>query len=151
MTEPRVTVGIRVGTVAAAATIGAVIGLGLRHGLSLRPFTSTGAAVFDRIGIPVMRQTAATVAGILLVGTAIIVLGVCFTIVAAPLRGLRLLLAALMFAAIGWGASLYVVRSILVLSDATVLGMAQRVFVFALLALSLVVGMRLARPNVRVE
>jgi hypothetical protein len=56
-----------------------------------------------------------------------------------------------MFAAIGWAASLYVVHSILVLSDSTVLGTAQRVFVCALLALSLVVGMRLARPNVRVE
>jgi len=151
MTEPRVTAGIRVGTVAAAATIGAVMGLGLRHGLSLRPFASTGAAVFDRIGIPVMRQSAAAAAGILLVGGAIIVLGVCFTIVAAPLRGLRLLFAALMFAAIGWGASLFVVRSILVPSDTTVLGTAQRVFIFALLALSLVVGMRLARPNVRIE
>lgn len=151
MTEPRLTTGIRVGLVAAAATIGAVIGLGLRHGLSLRPFTSAGIALFDRLGIPVMRSYAPTVAGFALVGAAIIVLGVCFTIVAAPLRGLRLLLVALMFAAIGWGASLYVVHSILVLSDNTVLGTAQRVFIFSLLALALVAGMRLARPNVRVE
>ena len=137
--------------VAAAATIGAVIGLGLRHGLALRPFMSAGAALFDRLGIPVMQSSIATVAGVALVSAAIIVLGVCFTFVAAPLRGLRLVLVALMFAAVGWGASLYVVRSILVLSDSTVLGAAQRMFIFALLALALVAGMRLARPNVRVE
>src|SRR5690349_5661709 len=151
MTEPRVATGIRVGAVAAAATIGAVIGLGLRHGLSFRPFTSAGMALFDRLGLPVMRTYAPTFAGLALVTAAVIVLGVCFTFVAAPLRGLRLLLVALMFAAIGWAASLYVVHSILVLSDSTVLGMAQRVFIFVLLALALVAGMRLARPNVRVE
>jgi hypothetical protein len=98
-----------------------------------------------------MRSAVATVTGIALVTCAIILLGVCFTFVAAPLRGLRLLLSALMFSAIGWGASLYVVRSILVLSDAIVLGSAQRVFIFAMLAMALVAGMRLARPNVRVE
>ena len=151
MTEPRVTTGIRVGAVAAATTVGAVIGLGLRHGLSLRPFTSAGMALFDRLGLPVMRAYAPTFAGLTLVTAAVIVLGVCFTFVAAPLRGVRLLLVALMFAAIGWAASLYVVHSILVLSDSTVLGMAQRVFIFVLLAIALVAGMRLARPNVRVE
>lgn len=150
--EPsRAGTGIRVGAVAAAATVGAVIGLGLRHGLALRPFTSAGVALFERLGIPVMRSAVATVTGIALVTCAIILLGVCFTFVAAPLRGLRLLLSALMFSAIGWGASLYVVRSILVLSDAIVLGSAQRVFIFAMLAMALVAGMRLARPNVRVE
>ena len=150
--EPsRAGAGVRVGAVAAAATVGAVIGLGLRHGLALRPFTSAGVALFDRLGLPIMRGAAATVAGVTLVTTAIIVLGVCFTFVAAPLRGLRLFLSAMMFAAIGWGASLYVARSILVLSDETVLGSAQRVFIFAMLAIALVAGMRLARPNVRVE
>ena len=143
--------GVRVGAVAAATTVGAVIGLGLRHGLALRPFTSAGVALFDRLGLPVMRGSVATVVGLALVTAAVIVLGVCFTIVAAPLRGLRLLLSAVMFSAIGWGVSLYVVRSILVLSDGTVLGSAQRVFIFVMLAFALVAGMRLARPNVRVE
>jgi len=150
-TPMRAGAGIRVGAVAAATTVGAVIGLGLRHGLALRPFTSAGVALFDRLGVRTMSSSAATIAGIALVTAAIILLGVCFTIVAAPLRGLRLLLSASMFAAVGWGVSLYVVRSVLVLSDGTVLGSAQRVFIFAMLALALVAGMRLARPNVRVE
>jgi hypothetical protein len=61
------------------------------------------------------------------------------------------MMAAFLFATLAWVVAAYVVPSILVLSDSTVLGTAQRVFVCALLALSLVVGMRLARPNVRVE
>ena len=143
--------GVRVGVVAAAATIGAVVGLGLRHGLALRPFATVGRALLDRLGTPVFQGTVTTSVGVALVSVAIIVLGVCFTIVAAPLRGLRLFMAALLFAAIAWVIAAYVVPSILVLSDTTVLGTAQRVFICVLLSLSLVAGMRLARPNVRVE
>ena len=143
--------GIRVGVVAAAATIGAVVGLGLRHGLALRPFASAGRALLGRLGVAAGPSSAPTVVGVALVTVGIIVLGVCFTFVAAPLRGLRLLLVAILFAAIGWVVAAYVVPPILVLSDSTVLGTAQRVFLCLLLALSLVAGMRLARPNVRVE
>jgi len=143
--------GVRVGVVAAAATIGAVVGLGLRHGLALRPFATVGRALLDRLGVPLFQGTVTTSVGVALVSVAIIVLGVCFTIVAAPLRGLRLFMAALLFATIAWVIAAYVVPSILVLSDTTVLGTAQRVFICVLLSLSLVAGMRLARPNVRVE
>ena len=54
MSDSRITAGIRVGAVAAAATIGAVIGLGLRHGLALRPFTSAGRALFEKLGLAAM-------------------------------------------------------------------------------------------------
>ena len=148
---PRLPEGVRVGVVAAAATIGAVVGLGLRHGLALRPFASVGRALLERLGISVSDGSATTAVGVAFVSVAIIVLGVCFTIVAAPLRGLRLVMTALLFATIAWVIAAYVVPSILVLSDTTVLGTAQRVFICVLLALSLVAGMRLARPNVRVE
>jgi hypothetical protein len=82
---------------------------------------------------------------------AIIVLGVCFTFVAASLRGVRLFIAALLFAASAWAVYAFIVPSVLVPSGGIELGTAQRVFLFALLALGLAVGMRLARPNVRVE
>ena len=151
MTESRTAAGIRVGTVAAAATIGAILGLGLRHGLALRPFTSIGAALLTVLGVNAERGLVPVIAGICLVACAIIVLGVCFTVVAAPLRGLRLLATACVFGAIGWVVATYVVPSILAPSDGAVLGTAQQVFVCALLALGLVAGMRLARPSVRVE
>jgi hypothetical protein len=147
----RLGTGIRVGTVAAAATIGAVIGLGLRHGLALRPFSTAGRGVLTLLGQSAPGAGVATVMGLALAALAIIVLGVCFTFVAAPLRGVRLVVTAVAFAAIAWAVSVYVMPSILVLSAEIVLGTAQRVFVCVLLALSLVVGMRLARPGSRIE
>ena len=150
MTDSRITTGIRVGTVAAAATIGGVIGLGLRHGLALRPFMSTGRALLERLGI-VSTPSLTTVVGVTIVACAIIVLGVCFTVVAAPLRGLPLFVAAVVFGAIGWAVSAFVVPSILVLSSGAVLGVAQRVFLFSMLTVALVAGMRLARSSSRIE
>ena len=151
MTESRTAAGIRVGTVAAAVTIGALIGLGLRHGLALRPFTSTGIALLQTVGADTSRGAVPVIVGLSLVTAAIIVLGVCFTVVAAPLRGIRLLMTAGGFGVIGWAVATYVVPSILAPSDGAVLGTAQQVFVTTLLALGLVVGMRLARPSIRVE
>ena len=138
------------GTVAAAATIGAVIGLGLRHGLALRPFTSAGRALFEKIGIAGTALASALV-GLAMVACAIILLGVCFTVVAAPLRGLRLLGVAIVFGAIAWSFSAFVVPSILVWSTGTVLGSAQRVFIFGMLTIALVAGMRLARSSAQID
>jgi len=144
--------GVRVGLVAAAITIGAIIGLGLRHGLATRPFMTAGYGVLETLGVRAASRGAAPIAvGLVAVAAAIIVLGVCFTFVAASLRGLRLFLVALLFAASAWAVYVYIVPSVLVLSDGIELGTAQRVFLFTLLALGLAAGMRLARPDVRVE
>jgi hypothetical protein len=142
--------GLRVGAVAAATTIGAVIGLGLRHGLALRPFQMVGSALVGVLGISA-GTLITIIVGLAMVVCSVIVLGVCFTVVAASLRGIRLLGVALAFAAIAWAVSVFVTPAILVLSSGTVLGTAQRVFVFTLLALALVVGMRLARSSSRME
>jgi hypothetical protein len=150
MTDSRISTGIRVGVVAAAATIGAVIGLGLRHGRALRPFTSAGGALLERVGVT-GSSSASALLGLAMVACAIIVLGVCFTVVAAPLRGLPLFVAAMVFGAIAWSVSVFVVPSILVWSTGAVLGSAQRVFIFGMLTIALVVGMRLARPTSHVD
>ena len=151
MSDSRMATGIRVGAVAAATTIGAVIGLGLRHGLATRPFMTAGYAVLETIGVRTSRGAAPIAIGVAAVAGAIIVLGVCFTFVAASLRGLRLFLVALLFAATAWAVYVYLVPSVLVLSGGIELGKAQRVFLFTLLGLGLAAGMRLARPRVRVE
>ena len=152
MNDSRMAAGVRVGVVAAATTIGAVIGLGLRHGLATRPFMTAGYAVLETLGARAASRGATPVAvGVSVVAAAIIVLGVCFTFVAASLRGFRLVLAAFLFAASAWAVYVYIVPSILAPSDGLELGTGQRVFLFTLLALALAVGMRLARRNVRVE
>ena len=150
MSDSRISVGLRVGTVAAAATIGAVIGLGLRHGLALRPFASAGRALFEKIGIA-GTASASAIVGLAMAACAIIVLGVCFTVVAAPLRGLRLLGVAIAFGAIAWGVSAFVVPSILAWSTGAVLGSAQRLFIFGMLTIALVAGMRLARSSIQID
>jgi hypothetical protein len=150
MSDSRISVGLRVGTVAAAATIGAVIGLGLRHGLALRPFASAGRALFEKIGIA-GTASASAIVGLAMAACAIIVLGVCFTVVAAPLRGLRLLGVAIVFGVIAWSVSAFVVPSILAWSTGAVLGSAQRVFIFGMLTIALVAGMRLARSSVQID
>jgi hypothetical protein len=147
MTAARIGTGIRVGMVAAAGTIGAVIGLGLRHGLAFRPFMSTGRGLIDAFGLDVTSAPATAVIGLAFVALALIVLGVCFTVVAASLRGIGLLVAAAVFGALGWAVSVYVVPSVLVLTSGAVLGTEQLVFVCSMFALALVVGMRLARPD----
>ena len=151
MSASRMATGVRVGIVAASAMIGAVIGLGLRHGLAMRPFTSAGNAVLETLGFSAPRGATSVAIGVAVVAAAIIVLGVCFTFVAASLRGMRLLFVAVLFAATGWAVYVFIVPSILVRTGGTELGTAQRVFLFALLAFGLAVGMRLARPHVRVE
>lgn len=150
MSDSRIATGIRVGMVAAATTIGAVIGLGLRHGLAMRPFSSTGRGVLEKLGVTPAPATS-VIAGIAIVMCAVIVLGVCFTVVAAALRGIRLLVVALVFGAVAWGVTGLVVPSILALSSGAVLGDGQRVFIFVLLALALVVGMRLARSTTDID
>jgi hypothetical protein len=150
MTDSRIATGVRVGAVAAAATIGAVIGLGLRHGLALRPFTAAGRALLEKLGM-VGSPSASAVLGVSMVACAIIVLGVCFTVVAAPLRGLALLVAAIGFGAIAWSVSAFVVPSILAWSTGAVLGSAQRLFIFSMLTIALVVGMRLARSSTQID
>jgi len=136
--------------VAAAATIGAVIGLGLRHGLALRPFISAGRALLERIGVS-GTPSASAVVGLSMAACAIIVLGVCFTVVAATLRGLRLLGVAIVFGATAWSVSAFVVPSILAWSSGAVLGGAQRVFIFGMLTIALVAGMRLARWGIQID
>lgn len=150
MSDSRISVGLRVGTVAAAATIGAVIGLGLRHGLALRPFTTAGRALLEKIGIAGTPSASALV-GLAMAAGAIIVLGVCFTVVAAPLRGFRLLGVALVFGAIAWSVSAFVVPSILAWSTGAVLGGPQRLFIFGMLTIALVAGMRLARSSIQID
>jgi len=150
MTDSRIAAGIRVGTVAAAATIGALMGLGLRHGLALRPFMAAGRAVLEKLGL-VATTSLTTIVGLTTVACAVILLGVCFTVVAASLRGFRLIAVAIGFGAIAWGVTAFVVPSVLALSSGTELGDAQRVFIVSMLVIALVAGMRLARSSTRIE
>jgi hypothetical protein len=62
-----------------------------------------------------------------------------------------LLGAAIAFGAIAWGVSAFVVPSILEWSTGAVLGGAQRLFIFSMLTIALVAGMRLARSSIQID
>jgi hypothetical protein len=134
--------GVRTGVLAAAATAGAIIGLGLRHGAALDPFTLTGRSLVGAAPVLV-----ATIAGLSLHVGWMLVWGACFTLVAASLRGTRLLLAAIFFAIALWGLSSYLMPSAEPATRAAGLTTPQSLFVHLLLALGLASGMRLAQEH----
>ena len=72
-----VRLGIQTGIVAGAATAGAIIGLGVRHGAALTPFAMAG-----RIMVGAAPWLIAIIAGVLLHLAWMVVWGACFTLVA---------------------------------------------------------------------
>jgi hypothetical protein len=127
---------------AAATTAGAIIGLGLRHGAAVDPFTLTGRPLVGAAPVLV-----ATIAGFALHFGWMLVWGACFTLVAASLRGGRLAAAAIVFAIALWGLSNYLVPSAEPATRAAALTAPQSLFVHLLLALGLASGMRLAQEH----
>lgn len=132
--------GAITGAIAGAATAGALVGLGLRHGVALDPFLFAGRSAIGAAG-PVL----ATIVGVLMHLAWMLVWGACFTVVAAPLRGARLALAALAFAAVVWTIATYALPEASPAVRFAGLTTAGTVFVYLVLAAALVPGMRLAR------
>ena len=140
MLTTRVAAGIRAGIVALAVTTGAIIGLGLRHGLAAQSFEVGGRAL---LGVAASAPAAAA-AGFLAHAAWMLVLGVCFSVVAAPLRGLWLFIAALVFAAIAWTLSVWLFPGVVTVMRGAAVSTPQVIFVNLLLAAGLAAGMRLA-------
>jgi hypothetical protein len=140
----RLRAGVRVGLIAAAATAGVLVGLGLRHGAALTPFQLYGRAFLASWTGLIAPAWLSVAVGLVVHGLWMVVWGVCFTAVAAPLRvrsvtilalllGLMAALAAWVFPAALGAAALASLSSL-------------QTFLFVLfLALSLLAGTRLAR------
>ena len=95
MLRDRVTVGLQVGLIAAAATTGVLLGLGRAHGATFRPLNAVAhvaigsrALFFDRL------YPSVTLLGLALLVAALVVWGVIFAVVAGAVRGIRLLIVA---------------------------------------------------------
>lgn len=128
--------------IAGAATAGALIGLGWRHGAALDPFTFAGRAMLGAV-----RDGVAVAAGFALHVAWTMVWGACFTVVAAPLRGGRLMVAALAFAAALWAVSTFALPGVSPVMRVAGLSIVRALFVYLVLAIALVMGMRLARTT----
>ena len=128
--------------IASAATAGAIVGLGARHGAALLPFTIAGRSI-----VGAAPAAAASMAGVALHVVWMIVWGACFTLVAAPLRGARLFIGAVVFALVVWGISTYAAPGVNPVFRVAALTTVQMIVAYALLAVALVIGMRLALPT----
>ena len=132
--------GIRAGIVALAVTTGGIIGLGLRHGLAMQPFAVAGRAL---VGPTASDWTPAAIGFVTHAGW-MMVLGVCFSVVAASLRGVWLFTSALVFAGVAWAFAVRLLPGVATAMKAAAFSVPQAVFVNLLLAAGLAVGMRLA-------
>lgn len=91
----RVTRGLEVGLIAAAATTGMLLGFGRAHGAMFRPLNAVAhvaigsrALFFDRL------YPSVTLLGLALLIAALLVWGILFAVIASTVRGLRLLIVA---------------------------------------------------------
>ena len=138
MLRERVWGGLSAGIIAAAATAGAVAGFGIRRGAPAEPFTNAGRLF---LGIAATedgtRQLGALTVGVLLHVGAALVWGVAFALLAAGLRGVRLLVAALVFAG-----AVYAVRERV--PELLRVGYGGRAFPPQLVVLHVVLGLGLA-------
>lgn len=103
---PRLRTGIRVGLLAAAATAGVLVGLGLGHDSALTPFLLYGRSLVASVAGGIAVRWFGILVGALAHGFWMLVWGACFTVVAAPLRArLRAVTSALFSVVLVFGAT----------------------------------------------
>ena len=149
MLNERVRAGLTAGAIAAAATAGAVVGFGMTQGAPAEAFTSAGRLL---LGVAPTegggRQLGAFAVGVLLHVGGALAWGLAFALIAGRLRGVRLLAAALLFAA-----AVYLVRerapALLRIGHGARAFPPQVVVLHVVLALALAAGIRLAHVGGR--
>jgi hypothetical protein len=141
----RVRGGLSAGVIAAAATGGVIAGFGVREGSAGEPFAALGRLL---LGIatsePSGRQLVGLIAGIVLHSATALAWGLLFAALFARLRGLRLMAAAALFAAVAYAVSTKL-PGLLRLGHGARAFPPQLVLLYTVLAISLVAGIRLAR------
>lgn len=152
MHSPRLRAGLRTGIIAAAATAGAVVGFGAGGDGAAAPFRvlgrlALGVAASDAPSA----QFAAVVAGCLLHAVIAAAWGALFAALAAGLRGLRLALAAALFALFVYALDLGLLPPLLRLGHGARTYPSQSVLLHIVLAFALGLGMRIAHPRLRTE
>jgi uncharacterized membrane protein YjgN (DUF898 family) len=145
----RVIDGIRIGAVATAATAGVIVGLGLRHQSALRPFLMSGRSTFAAITGLVAPIPLATTFGFLVHAAWMVLWGICFSMIATPLRGLHRLFAAILLAALAGVLSRSIAPAAMGAGLMAVQGDAQTLILLTVFALSLLAGIRLAPMTTR--
>jgi hypothetical protein len=141
----RIISSVQAALIAAAGTTGAVVGIGLREGVPWRPFNALASSVLGARADGVWGfDPGVTLAGLALQLAAVLIVGFLFAL-AAPARGVGLVLAAAAVSAAAYGLTRLVAPFLLQPALATGLTPPQLGLVCIVLAASLAVGTRLAR------
>lgn len=135
------------GLLGGAATAGALVGFGLRHGAATYPFEMGGRALLAswRLGVP--SSGVALLAGVVAHVLWMELWGVCFSAVATTLRGGALLAGAVLFSLFVGALSATVVPGALGAVAFAGLTTAQTAFVLALLAGAFIAGVVMVRDR----
>jgi hypothetical protein len=142
----RLRVGVWSGAIASAAVLGALLGAGWRAGVPWRPLNAVAVLLLRGRADGVWGFDAAVTAtgAALTLGTTFL-LGILFSLVAAPWRGLRLLAASVVVSAAAYGTTRAALGPVLQPAPEAGLTAAQLALACIALAAALVAGIRLAQ------
>lgn len=140
-----VTQGLLTGTLAAAATAGALLGFGIQQGMPARPFNAIASLILgDRAAGIWGFHPVVTVVGVLLHAAVSLGWGVLFARLVGGMRGWRLIIAAAAVAAAALAVNVLVVTRILGANVSDVLAPPRVISLHVVLGIALAMGMRLA-------
>jgi hypothetical protein len=136
------------GTIAAAATAGVLLGLGRARGAAFGLLNDAAhILVGERARIVDGANAAITTLAMLVHLASLVMWGVLFALFAATLRGWRLALAAVLFAAAILAIDTLLLPSSLRPGFETAMTISELVLLYAIMALALAFGMREARAS----
>jgi hypothetical protein len=144
----RVRNGLSIGLIGAAATAGALVGLGLRHDGATLPFEMGGRSLVNAWRLAPPTDGVAIVLGVVSHLMWMTLWGICFSIAASRLRGLALSAGALLFALFLGALASTVVPGALGAVAFAGLTAAQTAFLLALLAGAFIAGVGMVRSRV---
>ncbi len=150
MLRDRVQQGVWTGVVAAAATAGALIGLGHAHRAWLRPVNAIAYGSFGTRALLLDGfDPAITVVALVIHLTAIVVWSIVFMLIAGRLRGGRLVAAAVGFTAIVYAIDQRLLPPAFAPGFERMFSTAETLVVYATFALALAAGARLGAEVIR--
>ncbi len=139
------TQGVLSGTLAAAATAGALLGFGVQQGTPARPFNAVASLILgDRAEGIWGFHPVVTVVGVIVLVAVILGWGLLFARLAGGTRGLRLAGAAAIVAVAALAVHVVIATRLLGANVSDVLAPAQVIALHLVLGVALGVGMRLA-------
>ena len=147
----RVRRGLVAGVIAAAATAGALLGLGRAHGATFTLLNDTAHIVLgERARLVENANGVVTTVAMLVHVAFLLIWGVLFATLAGALRGRRLALASVLFAAAVLAIDLWILPTSMRPGFETAMTVPELVLVYAILAAALGFGVREGRRTERV-